>query len=315
MATANRSVRVALSAVSRRSWKRPLSESWLPGASHRSIVINRNGQSIPLHVSDLKAPVVPTGTSSITSSSTLPQNSSSDLTVLLDLDECLIHAKTFRSLAEAKIFEQQLRLQRRHGLNLCDFLRVPFYANADYPDYLVVLVRPGLSWFLQHVCARYQVHLFTAAAPNYAQAIMAAVSDMAPLHQSQRRHYFRESCRYAPQFNAHVKDLSSHNLRRTVLVDNNPFSFLAQPENGILVHSFFGCHEDVSLQAVASFLDSLAPPDVDVRNVLVKKFELPATLEKYVRNYQPPLSAPSLVRAALPLPPPPQLLRQQWKWL
>lgn len=40
---------------------------------------------------------------------------------------------------------------------------------------------------------------------------------------------------YLREFREHVKDLSciSNDLSRVVIVDNNPFSFLLQPLNGI----------------------------------------------------------------------------------
>ena len=44
----------------------------------------------------------------------------------------------------------------------------------------------------------------------------------------------------------HVKDLSrlGRDLRRTVIIDNNPFSFLLQPENGVPCVPFFGHQAD-----------------------------------------------------------------------
>ena len=48
------------------------------------------------------------------------------------------------------------------------------------------------------------------------------------------------------KYREHVKNLShlARDLRRTVIIDNNPFSGLLQPLNGIPCVSFTGAHSD-----------------------------------------------------------------------
>ena len=52
-------------------------------------------------------------------------------------------------------------------------------------------------------------------------------------------------------------------MRRTVLVDNNPFSFLLQPHNGVPVASFTGDPDDLQLEHnLLPLLKSLAGSNV-----------------------------------------------------
>ena len=51
--------------------------------------------------------------------------------------------------------------------------------------------------------------------------------------------------------------LAGNDLKRVVLVDNNPLSFLTNPSNGILVESFFDDPTDNVLQAVWKMIQEL----------------------------------------------------------
>jgi TFIIF-interacting CTD phosphatase-like protein len=153
----------------------------------------------------------------------------------------------------------------------------------------VIEKREGLAEFLERLCARYQVHLFTRSAEVYATAIMEAV--LQPLASSSS-HYFYSSCSQSMWTNCRVKDLtpilSSYQqssgksmdelLARTVLVDDDDTNFIPQPSNGILVPEFNGYknHEeaakDDALQAVATLLQDLEPNHIDVRHILPERF-------------------------------------------
>jgi CTD small phosphatase-like protein 2 len=56
------------------------------------------------------------------------------------------------------------------------------------------------------------------------------------------KRYYREQCTPHPSLGVYAKDLSlvvdDRDLKRVVLVDNNPMSFLTQPSNGVLVSNF-----------------------------------------------------------------------------
>lgn len=79
-----------------------------------------------------------------------------------------------------------------------------------------------------------------------------------------------------------TKDQLGH-LRRVVLVDNNPLSFLANPTNGILVSSFYNDPADKTLPAVLDLLAELEPLE-DVRPTLDSRFGLKAALSEIQGN-------------------------------
>jgi TFIIF-interacting CTD phosphatase-like protein len=62
------------------------------------------------------------------------------------------------------------------------------------------------------------------------------------------------------------------------LVDNNPLSFLHQPENGILVSNFYNDATDTTLESVYQLLHELDESQADVRPVLEEKFGLATAL-------------------------------------
>lgn len=84
---------------------------------------------------------------------------------------------------------------------------------------------------------------------------------------------------------AFLKDLSvlgleSTDMTRTVLVDNNPLSFICQPMNGVLVSSFYDDPDDTALASVMQLIRHLDHAG-DVRPILKDMFRLDALLIDY----------------------------------
>lgn len=84
---------------------------------------------------------------------------------------------------------------------------------------------------------------------------------------------------------AFLKDLSvlgleSTDMSRTVLVDNNPLSFICQPTNGILVASFYDDPNDTALASVMQLIRHLDHAG-DVRPILKDMFRLDTLLGEY----------------------------------
>lgn len=116
--------------------------------------------------------------------------------------------------------------------------------------------------------------------------------------------FYREHCTFEKTLGVYVKDLnnikldrsreeinSTNNLegmvtrfddKRVVLVDNNPYSFLANPTNGILVSNFYDDAKDDTLQAVIELLSELDSVE-DVRPVLDEKFGLQDALKEVTK--------------------------------
>lgn len=132
--------------------------------------------------------------------------------------------------------------------------------------------RPGLRQFLAELSSFADVFLFTAAVPSYAKSIVSCIDP--------RRRIFREvlygDSTKATIWQKNAKDLSclGVDLRRTVLVDNNPFSFLLQPSNGVPCLPYHGDPADDQLLGVIlpmlRSLDELP----DIRPVLSSRFQL-----------------------------------------
>jgi Dullard-like phosphatase family protein len=264
---------------------------------HRPLV---NGQTVPFHVSDLLPPPQ--------SSSKLQQpkkrHYDNDLIVVLDMDECLIHSQFHSSSTAAKLYAHQL-LQQPHANNNnttntttenkqnqhqqqqyqpVDSFR---FSLPNDGDLVHVNVRPGLQSFLEQVTRQFETHIFTAAMAVYADPLLNHLDPTNTLFAG--RHY-RDSCTYDAARGAHVKDLTrvfaNANLQRIVLVDNNPLSFLANPENGILVSSFYKDPADTTLASVLELLTNELADAVDVRPHLTQRFALPTALSELVNNKQ-----------------------------
>ena len=217
------------------------------------------------------------------------EENKSDLVVVLDMDECLIHSQ-FYSPQTARLAHQ---LPRNHASSwnystTSSSKRVESF-RFTLPDGDVVHVnkRPHLATFLEHVCSRFETHIFTAAMDVYANPVLDHLDPTGTLF-AQR--WYREHCLY--QDGAYVKDLDFLNKppHRTVLVDNNPLSFLACPENGILVNNFYNDPDDTTLFAVLDLLDELDQAQ-DVRPLLEERFSLKQALEEVGQNDEEPAVA------------------------
>eukprot|EP00537_Pseudo-nitzschia_pungens_P002034 CAMPEP_0172356346 /NCGR_PEP_ID=MMETSP1060-20121228/701_1 /TAXON_ID=37318 /ORGANISM="Pseudo-nitzschia pungens, Strain cf. cingulata" /LENGTH=343 /DNA_ID=CAMNT_0013076389 /DNA_START=37 /DNA_END=1068 /DNA_ORIENTATION=+ len=259
-----------------------------------------NGKRLPLHINDLKSQQI-AGTSSLPSlqqqrqkhrllNTKPPREYDSDLVVVLDMDECLIHSQ-FLQGPGAK-YAHQLQQKGSSTLEAGTNKGVDTF-NVTLPDGEQVLVheRPHLHEFLREVSSRYETHIFTAAMEVYAKPVLKMLDPHGEIFSGI---HYRESCQLDSTVGAYIKNLGlfcySHDekerqrrLNRTVLVDNNPLSFLANPEHGILVSSFYDDSRDSTLPAVLDLLHELDKHD-DVRPVLDARFRLREALDDISRG-------------------------------
>lgn len=166
----------------------------------------------------------------------------SRLTLVLDLDETLVH-----------------------------FCEVPDDDSEESPEGKskhLFLVRPYVSTFLASCSEYFEIVVFTASVQNYADYILDILDPEGELisHRLYRRHCdLRE--------NIYIKDLSklARDLSRTLIVDNNADNFQLQPDNGILIKSWYGEEGDQALKNLGPLLEEIAVDgDEDVR-VSMKK--------------------------------------------
>ncbi|KAK8620887.1 hypothetical protein V6N13_067348 [Hibiscus sabdariffa] len=198
------------------------------------------------------------------------------LTVVLDLDETLVCAYETSSLppslrnqatdAGVKWFELECvssdkECEGKHKIN-----------------YVTVFERPGLQDFLNQLSEFAELVLFTAGLEGYARPLV----DRIDAENRFSLRLYRPST-ISTEYREHVKDLSclSTDLRRTVIVDNNPFSFLLQPVNGIPCIPFSAGqpHDTQLLDVLLPLLKNLSQQR-DVRPVLYDKFRMPEWFQK-----------------------------------
>ncbi|CAH8360432.1 unnamed protein product [Eruca vesicaria subsp. sativa] len=199
------------------------------------------------------------------------------LKVVLDLDETLVCAYETSSLPAA------LRNQAiEAGLNWFELECL----SSDKKEsdgkakinYVTVFERPGLHEFLEQLSQFADLVLFTAGLEGYARPLVDRIDTRKVLSNR----LYRPSTVSTP-YRDHVKDLltTSKNMSRTVIVDNNPFSFLLQPSNGIPCIAFSaGQPNDTQLLDVILPLLKQLSEEEDVRPTLYDRFRMPEWFEK-----------------------------------
>lgn len=185
------------------------------------------------------------------------EGDSGRLTVVLDMDETLIHAEVVAGVPDTKDDEGE-----------GDTFYLPFGPTG----WIRVTKRPFLHQFLLGASERFELIVFTAGMEEYADAILNRIDPLGTLF---RHRLYRQHCTTMAN-GGMAKDLSilNRDLQRTVLVDNCPISFtLPQLENGVLIPSFVDDPLDSALMKLAELLTVLTPVR-DVRQHLAKVFQL-----------------------------------------
>lgn len=205
------------------------------------------------------------------------------LTVVLDLDETLICAYETSSMPPA------IRsLATEAGLHWFELECISSEKGCDGKpkiNYVTVFERPGLHQFLKQLSEFADLVLFTAGLEGYARPLVDKIdAENRFIHRLYRPSTTRT------EYREHVKDLFviSKDVCRIVLVDNNPFSFLLQPLNGIPCVPFSPGHpHDKQLMDVILPLLKDLSLEKDVRPVLHERFGM---LE-WFQNHGIPASA------------------------
>ncbi|CAM8892432.1 unnamed protein product [Rhodiola kirilowii] len=193
------------------------------------------------------------------------------LTVVLDLDETLVCAYETSSLPAG------LRKKATEaGITCFDLECVSSEKGSDGKpriNHVTVFERPGLHEFLKQLSSFSELVLFTAGLEGYARPLV----DIIDTENVISLRLYRPST-VSTEHREHVKDLTfiSKDLRRIVIVDNNPFSFILQPVNGIPCIPFSaGQPHDAQLLNVLLPLLRHLSQQKDIRPVLYDKFGMP----------------------------------------
>ncbi|PKA67091.1 Mitochondrial import inner membrane translocase subunit TIM50 [Apostasia shenzhenica] len=199
------------------------------------------------------------------------------LTVVLDLDETLVCAYETSNLPSV------VRKQAIEGGLKCFELECISGENdvegKQKVNHVTVFERPGLREFLQKISEFAELVLFTAGLEGYARPLV----DQIDVDNRFSRRFYRPAT-ISTEYREHVKDLLciSRDLSRLVIVDNNPFSFLLQPLNGIPCVPFSAGqpHDEQLLGVVLPLLKQLSLQK-DVRPALYKQFHMPEWFKQH----------------------------------
>ncbi|CAN1134398.1 Carboxy-terminal domain RNA polymerase II polypeptide A small phosphatase 1 [Linum perenne] len=193
------------------------------------------------------------------------------LTVVLDLDDTLVCAYETSNLppnvrtraieAGLKWFEIECVSEKKE------------IEGKKKINHVTVFERPGLEEFLTQLAEFANLVLFTAGLEGYARPLVDKID-------SEGRFCLRlyRPSTVSTEYREHVKDLLlvSKDMRRTVIVDNNPYSFLLQPLNGIPCMPFSANQpfDHQLLDVLLPLLKKLSYQD-DVRPALYERFHMP----------------------------------------
>ncbi|CAD8139192.1 unnamed protein product [Paramecium octaurelia] len=156
----------------------------------------------------------------------LPNEASHEFTLILDMDETLIHF-----VEQTKSF----------------------------------LVRPYAEQFLQEMSKYYEIAVFTAGLPDYANWVL----DQAAFNKYIQFRLYRQ---HAMQYQKHfVKDLSrlGRKMTKCIIIDNIEANYQHQEENGIQIKTWYNDPDDKELLKLSVFLRKIAEDNwEDVRDAL-----------------------------------------------
>lgn len=183
--------------------------------------------------------------------------------LFIDLDETLIHSDIY----DKKSFI----------INNYDKILKFKYDNLYY--YIGINFRKNLNFFLKKVSKYFNLILFTASYKEYADVIIDYID---PDNNIFKKRFYKESCINLDD-NINIKDLNIFNdidLKRSIILDNNIYSFCNNLNNGILINSFFE-GEDDDLINIYYYLDNYIKNSEDVRKVNENLFGF----EKFLNSF------------------------------
>lgn len=138
-------------------------------------------------------------------------------------------------------------------------------------------VRPYCQELLEAANKNYEVCVFTASTPLYADTILNYLD---PTGQLIQHRFYRPSCVRTAD-GEYIKDLRifrNVSLKDMLLVDNAVYSFGAQLSNGIPIPSFKEDPDDIEFLHLIKYLDKCAACD-DVREMNRAAFQLSAMFQ------------------------------------
>jgi CTD small phosphatase-like protein 2 len=181
----------------------------------------------------------------------IPAKTCTKPTLVLDLDETLVHCSTNPD-----------EVRNPHFM---------FEVEFNHQIYRVAArKRPGLDEFMEYARERFEVVIFTASQKVYADKILDLLD---PRKEFVKHRVFRDDCVNVE--GNYLKDLTvlGRDLGKTVIVDNSPQAFSYQLDNGLPILSWFDNDDDRELYKIIPLLEKLHASH-DFRVVLKDHFKL-----------------------------------------
>ena len=223
--------------------------------------------------------------------------------LLLDLDETLIHADFLEDSIDNEIINENQN--NKYDTIISFYTEEPSNNNNHTNDNnnndtnttddeskddssekvlnkVGIFIRPKVKEFLEEISKLFEIGIFTASIPEYADAV---INYLDPDERYIKFRLYRNDCVIIGDL-LRVKDLSifgEENLNRIVLLDNNIYSFPKQLSNGILVNSFFCDKKDDELSNVRKYLIEYIFPCDDVRKINEQFFGFKTILENFTK--------------------------------
>ena len=201
----------------------------------------------------------------------LPEKTSNKKTLVLDLDETLVHSVGGMENGEG-------------GEPQHDFIiQIPQSNNSSHDVH--VMVRPHVEEFLQRMSKRFELVIFTASISNYANPLLNIVDKMGYVPFR----LFREHCTLINT--AFVKDLNllGRDAKDIIILDNNPTAYSLNHYNGFPIKSWFDDKNDDELLKICPILEFLSyVPDVReyIKKIVVQNKVQFDMVKQIIINYK-----------------------------
>ena len=194
----------------------------------------------------------------------LPQKTCNKKTLVLDLDETLVHSGFT-------------------PFNCPSDLVIKIEQDNDVHD-IYVLVRPHVEEFLEKMSKRFELVIFTASISNYANPLLNVIDKMGYVPFR----LFREHCTLINT--AFVKDLTrlGRDLKDIIILDNNPLAYSLNQYNGFPIKSWFDDKNDDELLKIIPILEFLSyVPDVRdyIKKIVVQNKIQFDSVKQVISNY------------------------------
>ncbi|KAI1187271.1 NLI interacting factor-like phosphatase-domain-containing protein [Nemania serpens] len=177
-----------------------------------------------------------------------PQDPKQLKTLILDLDETLIHSMSKGGrMGSGHMVEVRLNTAYTGSGGQ----QMP---GPQHPILYYVHKRPHCDEFLRKVCKWFNLVVFTASVQEYADPVIDWLESERKFFSGR---YYRQHCTF--RHGAFIKDLSSiePDLSRVMILDNSPLSYMFHQDNAIPIQGWISDPTDNDLLHLVPFLEGL----------------------------------------------------------